>query len=167
MSKRGLNTWLSIFVILIGIGVLSCSKRSPTVDMGELDSLKLLTLDSTEFKLTTEDMRGSLLAVVFNPWCDHCQMEAEEIRGNIEKLKDVTILMIGSVTLKEIEDFSERYKLDEFENIKFAYASPVLTYEILGAVYLPHMRLYDKDLKPIQDFASTTSVETILSHVKK
>ncbi len=159
-----------IFVVSVSTGLFlsSCSISEGTpVALGELDSLKLLTLDSTKFYLTKEDMRGSLLAVVYNPFCDHCQAEAEEIRANISKLENVTIIMIGSEIMNDMEKFSERYELNKFKNIKFAYASPVDTYNILGAVYLPHMRLYDRDLKKIQDFTSATSVETILSHIKE
>lgn len=159
-----------ILVVSLSTGFLlnSCSiSGDKPVALGELDSLKLLTLDSTKFQLTKEDLRGSLLAVVYNPFCDHCQAEAEEIRANISKLENVTIIMIGSEIMKDMEKFSERYELNKFKNIKFAYASPVDTYNVLGAVYLPHMRLYDKDLKKIQDFTSTTSVETILSHIKE
>lgn len=169
MKNRNLSPYtFSILITLAALGVASCTFESAKpIAMGELDSLNLLTLDSTSFHLTEVDRRGSCLAIVFNPFCEHCQAEAEEIRNNINKLQDVTIVMIGSVALNDIRDFSEKYQLKNFKNMKFAYASPVATYEILGAVYLPHLRLYDKDFNIIQDFPSPVTVETILSHIKK
>lgn len=165
---KRMRSFVFVLLSILGLGIAACSlEDSQPVAMGELDSLNLLTMDSTAFHLTKADVRNSYLAIVFNPWCEHCQAEAEEIRNNIGKLQDVTIIMIGSVTLKEISDFSERYQLDNFKNMKFAYASPVVTYEKLGAVYLPHLRLYDKDFKMIQEFTSPTTVATILSHIKK
>lgn len=158
---------LSTVVVVAGLVTSGCSFEDKTpIPMGELDSLNLLTLDSTEFTLTMADKRNSYLAVVFNPFCDHCQDEAIEIRNNISKLKDVTVLMISSETMAEIKKFSERYELNNFKNVKFLYASPVATYEVLNASYLPHMRLYDKDINAIEDFSTTTSVEKIMSRVK-
>ncbi|MGE0588267.1 MAG: peroxiredoxin family protein [Cyclobacteriaceae bacterium] len=158
---------LSLIVIATGLVTSRCSFEDTTpIPMGELDSLNLLTLDSTEFTLTVADKRNSYLAVVFNPFCEHCQDEAVEIRNNISKLKDVTVLMISSETMAEVKKFSERYELNNFKNVKFLYASPVATYKVLNASYLPHMRLYDKDINPIEDFSTTTSVEKIMSKAK-
>ena len=157
-----------LVVGIIGLLTHGCTTADSTpVEMGQLDSLNMVTLDSTTFQLTASDIRGSLLAVVYNPWCDHCQAQAEEIRDNIGKLEDVTILMIGSVSLKPLTQFSVKYGLNNFKNVKFAYASPVLTYNVLGAYQLPHLRLYDRNLQPIKDFTSTTSVDDILSNVVK
>lgn len=164
------NSGLALLVIIASLGfvITGCNlEGSKPIAMGELDSLNLLTLDSTAFHLNKDDERNSYLAVVFNPFCDHCQAQAEEIRNNIEKLQDVTIVMISSATLKEIADFSDKYQLDNFKNIKFAYASPVVTYEKLGAVYLPHLRVYDKNFSMLQEFPSPTTVDNILSYVKK
>jgi len=152
--------------VLIGTVIITgCSKPAP-IDMGELDSLKMVTLDSTHFQLTVSDARNAYLAVVYNPGCDHCQAEADELHYNMKKLENVTVLMIGSVELEEMENFSERYGLDNFKNVKFAYASPELTYTILGAIQLPHMRLYDKDMQPIRDFTGTFPVDSIVSYIR-
>lgn len=166
-TKRIELTGLFITLIVFSLWMGGCTSIDNTpVSMGELDKLNLITLDSTQFEYTKSDMRGSLLVVVYNPSCEHCQAEAQEFYQNMDKLMDVTLLMIGSVPLKELKDFSQKYGLDKFANVKFAYASPVATYNLLHVENLPYSRLYDKHFKPVKEFVGTTPVNTILSHVK-
>lgn len=156
------------FAIMFTIAVMlgGCGSADSPISMGELDRLNLVNLDSTQFEFTESDLRGSLLAVVFSPGCDHCQAQAQEFRQNIEQLNDVTLLMIGSEPLQVIKDFSIKYGLSDFKNVRFAYASPVHALSLWRIDNLPHMVLYDKDLKPVQTFTSTASVSRILSSRK-
>ncbi len=155
-------------IIISGWLLESCSSAdSKSIYMGELESLNLLTLDSTRFQLTESQLKESLLLVVFNPTCDHCQAEAREIKSKIEKLKDVTILMIASVQLKEIYNFSVDYEMSDLENVKFVYTSPLYGYQFFGGIQLPHLRLYDREFKLIKSFSGATSVEDIISQIKR
>ncbi|MFZ1807755.1 MAG: hypothetical protein WAU36_11055 [Cyclobacteriaceae bacterium] len=166
-KKSVVNIAIGLTIAIVSLMMSSCgSGGSAPVSMGELDRLLLLNLDSTQFEFTKDDLRGSLLAVVFSPGCDHCQAQAQEFYQNMDKLQDVTIVMIGSVPLEQIRDFSEKYGLKEFQNVRFAYASPVNVLNLWMIDNLPHLALYDKDLKPVQTFASTTSVDKILPHLK-
>ncbi|MEQ8363098.1 MAG: hypothetical protein RH948_09530 [Cyclobacteriaceae bacterium] len=166
-NKSIVTITLCLSLVLISLMVSSCSSGdSAPVSMGELDRLNLISLDSTQFEFTKGDLRGSLIAVVFSPGCDHCQAQAQEFHQNMDKLQDVTLLMIGSVPLQQIRDFSVKYELKELKNVRFAYSSPVTALSLWRIDNLPHIVLYDKDLKPVQTFTSTTSVDKILSHLK-
>jgi thioredoxin-related protein len=157
----------SISIILLSWFFGGCSSvDSKPINMGELERLNLLSLDSSRFQLTEGQMKHSLLLIVFNPTCDHCQAEAKEIKANINKLKDVTILMIASVHLKDIHDFSVNYGMNELENVDFVYTSPLYGYQFFGAIQLPHLRLYDRSFKLVKTFSGSTSVDDIISHLK-
>lgn len=140
---------------------------SKPVNMGQLESLNLLSLDSSRFQLTQGQLRQSLLLIVFNPTCDHCQAEAREITANIEKLKDVTILMIASVQLKDIQEFAIDYGMSELENVHFVYTSPLYGYQFFGGIQLPHLRLYDRDFKMIKSFSGSASVDEIVLQLNR
>lgn len=156
------------FIAIIGIWFISSSDAADNtpVSIGELDTLNLVNLDSVKLQLTKADMRNSLMAVVFNPWCEHCQAEAQEMYNNMNQLKDVTIIMIGTVSIEALESFSIRYGLGNFKNVIFAYSNPVAAYKLFGAYQLPFIRLYDKNLKPVKDFSSNTEVSEIVSYIK-
>lgn len=146
----------------------SCSSAdSAPVSMGELDRLHLYDLDSAQFEFTKEDVRGSLMAVLFSPGCDHCQAQAQEFYQHIDQLQDITIIMIGSEPLERIKDFSVKYGLSKFKNVRFAYSSPVYVMDLWQIHNIPHIVLYDKDLQPIKTFSGTTPVDKILAGFKK
>ncbi|HOO10548.1 MAG TPA: redoxin domain-containing protein [Cyclobacteriaceae bacterium] len=159
---------LGLAVVLSAWLMNGCSPAGTTpVSMGELDGLQLYNLDSTQFKFTKGDMRGSLMAVVFNPGCEHCQAQAEEFHRHMDQLQDVTIIMIGSVPLQQLRDFSEKYQLSGFKNMRFAYASPVNVLNLWQIHNIPHIVLYDKDLKPVKTFSGPTAVDKLLAGIKK
>lgn len=155
-------------MLLVTVLLNSCSSTdSPPVSMGELDQLNLLNLDSTQFKFTKQDLRGSIMAVVYSPGCEHCQAQAVDFRENMDKLEDVTLIMIGSVPMQQQRDFSVKYGLKEFKNVRFAYSSPVTVLSLWEIHNIPHIVLYNKDFKPIKTFAGTTSVDKILASLKE
>lgn len=156
--------WIVIMILFLGYGCKPSD--SAPVSLGELDSLHLLNLDSTALHLTQQDLRPALMAVVFNPWCDHCQAEAMQIYLSMNQLNDVTILMIGMVSLKSIKEFGEKYRLNNFKNVIFAYSSPLAAYNLLGAYDLPHIRLYDAQLNPVKDFSGPNTFQQVLSQIK-
>jgi len=166
-TKDSVKLVLGVALGLMALMMSSCGSGDSTpVSMGELDRLNLFNLDSTQFEFTKADLRGSLIAVVFSPGCDHCQAQAQEFLQSIDKLEDVTVLMIASESLQRINDFSVQYGLNEFKNVRFAYVSPVNALSLWNIDNLPHIVLYNQDLKPLRTFKSTTPVDKILSGLK-
>ncbi len=156
--------WMVVVILSLGYGCKPTD--SAPISLGELDSLHLLNLDSTALRLTRNDLRPALMAVVFNPWCEHCQAEAMQIYLNMNQLNDVTVLMIGMVSLNNIKEFGTKYRLSNFKNVIFAYTSPLAAYNLLGAYDLPHIRLYDAQLKPVKDFSGPNTFHQVLSQIK-
>ena len=165
-SKCSIIVWSTVVVVLLFFGYGCRPADTTPVSLGELDSLHLLNLDSTALHLTPQDLRSSLMAVVFNPWCDHCQAEAMQIYLNMNQLNDVTILMIGMVNLNSLKDFGVKYRLNNFKNVIFAYCNPRSAYDLLGAYDLPHIRLYDAGLNPVKDFSGPNTFNQVLAEIK-
>lgn len=167
--KRGVKLFfLSMTALVFGLTLQYCtSAESKPIKMGELESLNLLDLDSVKFQMTEAKMKNALLAVVFNPTCEHCQAEAQEIKMNIDKFKNVNILMIASVPLKSIDDFSRQYGLADLDNVDFVYTSPLYGYQLFGAIQLPHMRIYDKNFTLVKGYSGPTTVDDILAQLNK
>ncbi len=168
--KKGRAPYLTLSLALVLAIVLlnSCNPAdSAPVSMGELDRLQLYNLDSTQFEFTKGDVRQSLLAVLFSPGCEHCQDQAKEFYKHMDQLQNITIIMIGSEPLQRIRDFSVKYQLNEFKNVRFAYASPVKVLDLWQIHNIPHIVLYDKNLQLIKTFSGTTPVDKILAGFKK
>lgn len=83
-----------------------------------LPPFKLLLTDSTTW-ITRADLprKKQVLVMLFNPDCDHCRQETEDIISQIDKFKKITIVMATPAPLEKMKEFSARYGLQRFENI--------------------------------------------------
>ena len=128
--------------------------------------ISLLTLESAVFKLSGKNLRQPIAAILFNPECDHCQRQSEELARNIDALKEITVVMISSAPLSEMKRFAVQNGLSGYENILFAYASPVDVYSTYGSIPVPYTVLYSATHKKIRDFEGEFEVGELLSPLR-
>ncbi len=62
--------------------------------------------DSTSY-FTKEDLpkKSAVMLMLFNPQCDHCQHETEEIIKNIDRFKNIQIVMTTSMPFDAMKEF--------------------------------------------------------------
>ena len=105
--------------------------------------------------------------MAFSPDCEHCQHETEEIIKNIERFKDIQIVMSTLASITEMNLFSEKYKLNQYKNIvvvkDISYFLPTF-YQFRN---LPFLAFYDKKQKLISEFSGSLSIERVLKEFEK
>lgn len=137
--------------------------RFPTVP-----PLKLLLTDSATV-FTKEDLKKgkAVLVVIFNPDCDHCQHETEEIKKHIDEFKDAQIIMASMSPLSKIKAFAEQYDLASMPNIVVGQD----TYFILAPFYnmhnMPFNAAYNKKGDLIEVFSGSVPVERLINALKQ
>src|SRR5436190_5327732 len=161
---------LSAIFILVGLIVYSQQdsillppyKRFPTVP-----PFKLLTIDSTNY-FTKADLQKNkpVLIVLFNPDCDHCKHEIEEIIKDMDELKNVQIVMTTMMPFNMMKSFYEKYDLDKFGNVTvgrdFQYLLPTF-YQIR---FMPYLAMYDKKVNLLTTFEGTMKIEDLVNVFK-
>lgn len=120
----------------------------------------ILTLNNGK-KLSTKTLKGNNVFILFQPDCDHCQNEAVEIEQRLEDFRDYTLYFISSSPMEQITAFAKNFKLDNKDNVKFAWTTNegVLTY--YGAIPTPSIYVYSQG-KLRTSFNGQTDVENIL-----
>ncbi|MCM5529141.1 peroxiredoxin [Parasegetibacter sp. NRK P23] len=115
-------------------------KRFPTVPPFEL-----LATDSVS-KLSKNQLKKNqpVLIMYFSPDCDHCQHQTEDILANIDKLKDVQIVMCSYQPMETIRAFKEKYKLAQYPNIMIGRDTKYFVPSFYGVNSLPYLAFYDK-----------------------
>ena len=165
--KRSL---LSAIFILIGVIVYSQQdsillapyKRFPTVP-----PFKLLKIDSTSY-FTKSDLKKNkpVLIILFNPDCDHCKHEIEEIIKDMDELKDIQIVMTTMMPFDLMKSFYEKYGLDKFDNVTvgrdFQYLLPTF-YQIR---FMPYLAMYDKKGNLLTTFEGTMKIDDLVNVFK-
>ena len=110
-----------------------------------LPPLQLILADSVT-KYTKADLpkKKPVLIMLFSPDCDHCQHQTEDILANMDKLKDVQIVMCSYQPMETIRAFKEKYKLAQYPNIMIGRDTKYFVPSFYGVNSLPYLAFYDK-----------------------
>ncbi len=159
--------------------VLSCLFIAATL-FAQVDSVKhpyqkfptyppvrLLQTDSVSF-YTKEDLpkKKPVMLVLFNPQCQHCQHEAEELTKNIDQFKDVQIVMATTMLFDSMMTFREKYKLADHPNIVVAQDTHFFLPSFFMIHNLPFHAFYNKKKELISVFEGSMTIEKMVKELE-
>ena len=109
--------FLCNLLLIAGFGLLAQEDAPDYLRNPVLPPFTLLKTDS--MKLTQADIpKGKkTVIVVFSPNCEHCRHQTESIIENIDKLKDIIIVMTAFDPLPALAAFHKEYSLHKYPNI--------------------------------------------------
>jgi hypothetical protein len=109
-----------------------------------LPAFDLLMTDSISH-YTNADLPKSkpVLIILFDPNCDHCKHETEEILQHIDSLKNIQIVMATNADFADLKKFYQHYNLEKFKSIK-AGIEPKTYLAVFFAIHnLPYLAMYN------------------------
>lgn len=117
--------------------------------------------DSTTF--TREDLqkRKSIVFIIFSPDCEHCQHETEALIANIDKFKDVQIVMVEYLSYDEMKKFYINYKIENYPNIIMGRDAKYFLPTFFKVESLPSIYVYDKKGNFKQAFSGSVKMDKI------
>lgn len=129
--------------------------------------VKLLLPDSVSY-FTKESItkKTPVMLMLFNPQCDHCQHETEDLVKNIEKFKDIQIVMATSMPFDSMMNFREKYQLAKYANITVAQDTHFFLPSFFMIKNLPFHAFYDKKKDLITAFEGSMKMEDLLKLFK-
>lgn len=83
--------------------------------------------------------------MIFSPECSHCQHSTEMIVKNIDKFKDIEIMMVSYFPFDEIVQFYNRYQLGRFPNITVARDTKYFFPSYFDIKNFPSFYIYDSN----------------------
>jgi len=137
-------------------------KRFPTVP-----PFKLLKIDSTSY-FTKNDLKKnkSVLIILFNPDCDHCKHEIEEIIKDMDEFKNIQIVMATMMPFDLMKSFYEKYGLAKFDNITMGRDFQYLLPSFFQIRFMPYLAMYDKKGNLLTTFEGTMKIEDLVNVFK-
>ena len=160
-----------LVVILLGFGA-SAQKDSVTqpgyLRFPTVPPLKILKVDSSTY-FTKENLKKNKpsIIMIFNPGCEHCKHETEEIIKNINDFKDIQIVMTTPQSFTEMKDFYKEYKLSNYPNIVMGRDEHFVLPSFYFIHSLPFLAFYDKNQKLISVHEGSMTVPKMLEEIKK
>ncbi|MCZ2459054.1 MAG: redoxin domain-containing protein [Chitinophagales bacterium] len=133
-------------------------KRFPT-----LPPVKLLLTDSVhQFSKENFSKKNPVLIVVFNPECEHCQKETEELLDNMDKFRNIQIVYATMMSFDKMIEFYKHYKLAKYPNIVVGQDTKFFLPSFYMINNLPYLALYNKKGSLITTFEGAVPVQKVL-----
>jgi len=150
-----------VMIIFSFITLTNVSGEELNREKGALPSFVYYTLDGSTY--TEKDLKQGqrLMIVYFNPLCDVCVRETQEIVNNMEYFKDIQILMISPNRKDEIIDFVKEFKLSDYPQVTVLHDQYDKFYKEFQAIGYPSLYLYDENKNLIVNFDSHADIEEI------
>lgn len=118
------------------------------------------TLDRSKISSTTIGNRAAVI-LYFDPDCDHCQREADELRQKASLLSEAQVIMLSSAPLPALATFAKAHKLNNLPNVQVAHLDKQVAYETFGFAGVPDVLIYHANGSLAKRFRGETSIEAI------
>lgn len=106
---------------------------------------------------------GNKVLVYFNPDCEYCQAEMDELSKINEKHLDVNWIMFTDKSLDEIKNFAQKYNLDNTKNIQWCNDPKSEVYLKFAMKSIPYFLGYNTENKLVHRSAGAIKIEKVLS----
>lgn len=155
-----------IAIILFQFSCDKNKKHEAKEDVPVSNDLPTMQIQLTDGRtLDAKTLEGATILVMFQPDCDHCQREAEQIRENLKAFKAYSLYFVSSASMQEIEKFSKDYGLNEPENVFFGYTPVQSVLNNFGPIQAPSMYIYSKNGTLVQALNGEVDISVILKYL--
>jgi peroxiredoxin len=122
----------------------------------------LLSTDSQSITKAILRKKSKTMLMYFSPTCDHCQVQINNMLKQMDKLRDVQILMITNQPFFEMKEFYKDKKLSGYKNITMGQDTKFFFPPYYKMKTLPFMALYNKEGNLVTTFEGTTAIDKII-----
>lgn len=161
------STGLLLFVYCCILS-LGCSKPSPEETENKApqtsatnDLPRMVVTASDQSAVNLRELKGKTMLILFQPDCDHCQREAQEIRKHLDQFSEYSLYFISAGQMAPIEEFGRTYDLLGHSNIKFAATTVEHVLSNFGPISAPSIYIY-VDQKLVKKFNGEVGIDLIL-----
>jgi peroxiredoxin len=162
------TSFLYCVLIIVVISACNSVREKPVEENSaivvEMNDRPYLMLNLTNGnKVNVHELEEKSVIVLFQPDCDHCQHEAEDIEKNIRAFEGYQIFFVSSHPMEIIEKFAVDYKLSAHPSVHFAQASVDDILKKFGPVQTPSIYVYTKGGTLKKSFNGQTDVQSIIN----
>jgi thiol-disulfide isomerase/thioredoxin len=163
-----------IFIITLCFAIVYAQAQQDSIQLAPYKRfptyppVKLLSIDSTSyFSKTDLPEKKPVLLMIFNPSCEHCQHETEELIKHMDELKKVTIVMATFMPFDSMMSFRKKYQLDQYPNIIMGQDVQYFLPTFYMISNLPFLAFYDKRKDLISVFEGSMPIEKVIAAFDK
>lgn len=125
----------------------------------DLPDLRLTKPDNSQ--VSAQTLSGKTVLIVFDPDCDHCQRQAQDMQPHLAAFKDYSVYFVSGAPMAKMQQFLMEYKLGG-PNIYYAFTPTGDVLRTLGPISYPSTYIYSEQGKLVKSFNGETPVAQIL-----
>lgn len=114
--------------------------------------------------INAKDFSGKNILILFQPDCDHCQHEAEDIEKQLAAFEDYKLYFVSAAPMPEIEKFAATYKLKGKDNVLFGNTAAENVLNHFGPIPAPSIYIYNEQTLK-KGFEGQTAVGEIIQNL--
>lgn len=160
---------LSFLAITVGFHLSCSAPQKKEADklmpiQNNLPPLKLKNLDGSMLDVQSFLGKKTIL-ILFQPDCDHCQNEAQQIAKRLSAFASYTLYFISSAPNVEVEKFSHDYNLADQPNIHFALTESQSIIDSYGPIPAPSIYIYSKEGSLLNSFNGEMEMDVVIKYL--
>lgn len=152
---------LPLLLLCIGLSATAQEDAPDYLRNPTLPPFILLGVDSIQFTKADIGSKKTLI-MLLSPDCGYCRLQTDSLIGNIDKLKDVEIIMVSFDPLQMLRKFSDEFKLENYKNIKLGRDIRYFFTPYYEATTVPFLALYNENGKFLTKFSGAVPVPILL-----
>ena len=128
----------------------------------------ILKVDSATY-YTNSDLRKhhETLIMYFSPECEHCKHQTKDLLAEMDKLKNIEIVMATYQPFFEMKNFYGYFRIADYPNIKMGWDEKYQIPSHYKIQSLPFLALYDKKGNLLTTFEGNQKISTLLDAFSK
>jgi len=158
---------LVVAALIATAGFAQTADTSSFLSNKNIPSFKLMQGDSTWLTNDNIPKDKPVVIIYFSPECGHCQLSAQEINNDIDKVKDAFFIWVSYLPVPEIKQFADKYKLSQYDNFKFGRDPKYRIPAFYRVRFTPFMAVYNTEGKLMQTFDQGTTPEVLSGLIKQ
>ena len=162
--------FLSLAYLFVACVAMQCTPKeqstaviseTSTESKPDVNDLPVLNIRQTDgLTLSLREASGKIVVIFFNPSCDHCEREAEQIKNRKQLFTNHKVYFVSTETAESLVAFSKKYDLTD-SNFVFAQADAASVFESVGNLpSVPAIFIYDNK-RLVKRFDGETSLDVI------
>lgn len=142
--------FISISIVLLLLFFLFIKKEERKKLHNTLPKFSYTEVYGKENSTSNLPQADGYAVILFNPGCEACQSEAEDIADNTELLENFCFLFLSPDSLCRIETFMMNYQLYEKENVFYGQVNLDTIDVKLGRSAIPWCFVFDENRKLVK-----------------
>ncbi|WP_259067202.1 peroxiredoxin family protein [Mucilaginibacter sp. X4EP1] len=150
------------FVLILKSCLSNDKSEQVTINQRKrLPAFTFYNLDSTRFSNINLGIGVNTCIIYFDPDCDFCESEISSIIANITAFKNTQLLLISFNSPEKIRAAEQKFKLNQFKNIRLLWDKDVQFDSLFGKSIIPSTFIYNKDQLLLKEYHGLVSIKAI------